>query len=61
MQTFILSRPVHLCNANTHGSLVRLQTLDAGQLFDRPSQTVQSFSREVGAGDVLEERAQVDT
>lgn len=61
MQTFILSRPFHMCNANTHGSLVRLQTFDAGQLLDSPSQAIQSFSCEVGAGDVFEERAQVDT
>jgi hypothetical protein len=40
---------------------VSFEFLDLGELLDSPADVLEALSREVGARDVLDERAEVDT
>lgn len=48
-------------DADTDRPLVRLQSLDSSQGLDRLRETQQAVGGQVRAGDVLQERAEVDT
>lgn len=52
---------LHRRNADAHSPLVRIQPLDSSKRFHRLGQAEKTLSSEVRAGDVLEERAEVDT
>lgn len=52
---------LHRRNADAHSPLVRIQPLDRSKRFHRLRQAEKTLSSEVRAGDVLKERAEVDT
>lgn len=52
---------LHRRNADAHSPLVRIQSLDCSKRFHRLGQPAKTLSSEVRAGDVLKERAEVDT
>lgn len=52
---------VHLLNANANCPPVCLELLHLGQLHHSPANVSQSFSRQVGAGDMLDKGPEVDT
>lgn len=51
----------HLCNADADSPLVGVQALYRGQGLDSLCQTQQAVGSQVGAGNVLEVGAQIDT
>lgn len=52
---------MHLRNTYTDGPLVRIKTFQRSEGLNGLGQTHEAICCQVGAGDVLEERAQVDT
>lgn len=52
---------LHRRNADAHSPLVRIQSLYRSKRFHRLGQAEKTLSSEVRAGDVLKERAEVDT
>ena len=52
---------VHVVDSNLNGSPVSLQLLHLGELHNSGSNVAQTVGRQVGAGDVLLEGAEVNT
>lgn len=51
---------LNLSNPDTDSPFVRIQALNSCKLFDCAGKTNQSLCGEIGAGDVLDKRAEVD-
>lgn len=53
--------PIHMFDTDANSPPVSFKLLHLGQLHDRFTHIPQAFGGQVRAGDVLDERAQVDT